>query len=77
MNAKQVIWLLILLLVILHQDFWLRSDGRLLMGFMPIGLAYHIGLTIAAAVTWWLATILIWPAAEDVVDDTDAEGTEL
>ncbi|MEO2034685.1 MAG: DUF3311 domain-containing protein [Planctomycetaceae bacterium] len=77
MNAKQVIWLLILLLVILHQDFWLRSDGRLLMGFLPIGLAYHIGLTIAAAVTWWLATILIWPAAEDVVDDTDAEGTEL
>jgi hypothetical protein len=75
MNVKYVIWLLILLLVILHQDFWLWSDGRLVMGVLPVGLAYHIGLTIAAAVTWWLATKLIWPAGEDIVADSDTEGT--
>ena len=49
MNVRLGIWLLILLLVILHQDFWFRSDGRLVLGFLPVGFAYHIALTIAAA----------------------------
>ncbi|MCH2210820.1 MAG: DUF3311 domain-containing protein [Fuerstiella sp.] len=75
MNVRYVIWLLILLLVILHQDLWLWSDGRLIMGFLPAGLAYHIGLTIAAAVTWWLATKLVWPA-DDVTPDPDSGGSE-
>ena len=76
MNVRLGIWLLILLLVILHQDFWFRSDGRLVLGFLPVGFAYHIALTIAAAGTWWLATKLIWPADDDVISSSDAEGTE-
>ncbi len=76
MNVRFGIWLLILLLVILHQDFWFWSDGWLILGFLPVGLAYHMALTIAAAVTWWLATKVIWPAGDDVTPDTDAEGTE-
>ncbi|MCH2201717.1 MAG: DUF3311 domain-containing protein [Fuerstiella sp.] len=75
MNVRSIIWLLILVLMILHQDFWLWSDGRLVMGFLPAGLAFHIGLTIAAAVIWWLATKLIWPT-DDVRPDTDAGGSE-
>lgn len=76
MNVKYVIWLLIILLVLLHQDVWFWSDGRLVLGFLPVGLAYHMGLTVAASVTWWLATLMIWPADSQMTPDDDAEGTE-
>lgn len=75
MSGRYVIWFLILFLVLLHQDLWFWSDGRLVLGFLPVGLAYHIGLTIAAAVAWWLATMVIWPAGADVTPGTDTEGT--
>ena len=62
---KTVVWGLILLLIVLHQDFWFREDGRIVCGFLPIGLAYHIGLSIAAAATWCLATKFAWPLADN------------
>ena len=63
-----VIWGLVLLLLILHQDNWFWDDDRLVMGFMPIGLFYHACLSIAASVTWLLATKFVWPA--ELQDDS-------
>ena len=59
---RYVVWTLVVALVILHQDFWLWTDERLLLGFLPIGLGYHIGISLAAATTWLLACIFAWPA---------------
>jgi hypothetical protein len=56
-----VVWCLVLLLVILHQDNWLWDDARLVFGFMPITLLYHAGISIGAAITWYLATVFAWP----------------
>ena len=61
---KYVVWGLILLLIILHQDFWYRDDATLVFGFLPIGLAYHAGLSVAAAAVWFLATRYAWPLDE-------------
>ena len=58
---------LVLLLLILHQDNWLWSDGTLVFGFLPIGLVWHAGISIAASITWFLATKLAWP-----LDDASA-----
>lgn len=58
---KKVVWGLVVLLIIMHQDFWFWDDRTLLFGFMPIGLAYHAGISLAAAFTWFLATIYCWP----------------
>lgn len=66
---KSVVWGLVLLLVVLHQDFWYWDDATLVFGFLPIGLLYHALLSIAAAFTWWLATRYAWPA------NLDGEGT--
>jgi hypothetical protein len=52
---------LVLLLLILHQDNWFWTDSTLVFGFMPIGLAWHAGLSIAATATWLLATKIAWP----------------
>ncbi len=60
---------LVLLLLILHQDNWFWDDGRLIFGFMPIGLFYHACISIAASATWFLATRIAWP-----LDDADNGG---
>jgi len=71
---KYVVWGLVVLLVILHQDNWLWDDATLVGGFLPITLLFHGGLSIAAAFTWFLATKFAWPA--DVADPSSKGGSE-
>lgn len=59
-----IIGALVLLLLILHQDNWFWEDGTLVFGFMPIGLFWHACLSVAASLTWWLATHIAWPVDE-------------
>lgn len=59
---KQVVWILIVLLLVLHQDNWNWASDTLAFGFMPIGLFYHACISLAAGVTWYLATRFAWPA---------------
>jgi hypothetical protein len=47
-NRKKILWLGVLALVVLHHDFWWWDDPTLVFGFLPIGLAYHVGFSIAA-----------------------------
>jgi hypothetical protein len=67
--VKRLVIALLVLLAILHQDFWLwdRIDP-LVFGFIPVGLAYHIGVSLAAGVLWALAVHYCWPADVDVPD---------
>lgn len=58
---RYVIWTLVAILIIVHQDFWYWEDDTLVFGFMPIGLLYHAGISMAAGFTWWLATMFAWP----------------
>lgn len=63
----------LMLLAILHQDFWWRGDHRtLVFGFLPVSLAYHIGVSIAACLLWGLACRYCWPRDLEVAD-SDAE----
>jgi hypothetical protein len=57
-------WLLALLVIVvalLHQDFWLWTDKSLVFGFVPIGLAYHIAYSFLAALTMWVLVRYAWP----------------
>lgn len=67
---KIVVWGLVLLLLIVRQDIWFWSDPTLVFGFMPIGLAYQMGISIGAAFTWFLATRYAWPL-DDSVDNVE------
>lgn len=58
---KYVVWGLVVFLLIVHQDIWFWDDPTLVFGFMPIGLLYHFGISLAAAFTWYLATLFCWP----------------
>ena len=58
---QYVVWILALVLFVLHQDFWYWDDRTLVFGFLPIGLAYHILFSVAAAAVWALAVKFAWP----------------
>jgi hypothetical protein len=66
---KQVVVFLLVLLAVLHQDFWYwDSIDPLVFGFIPIGLAYHIGVSLAAGILWAMAVCYCWPKDVDVPD---------
>jgi hypothetical protein len=72
-EMKTLIWLLVIILIIIHQDFWYWEDATLVFGFLPIGLAYHAGISIAAGIVWTLACQFAWPEGIDDFDN-EAEG---
>ncbi|MHC5111899.1 MAG: DUF3311 domain-containing protein [Planctomycetota bacterium] len=72
---KGIIIALIILLSLLHQDFWWWDDGSTVFGFLPIGLAYHAGISIAAGLLWALAIKYCWPASLEQIDDAPQDAT--
>jgi hypothetical protein len=67
-----LLWLGFVALFVLHQDFWFWHDDTLVFGFLPIGLAYHAGFSVAAAGLWLAMVKLAWPSElEAWADQTD------
>ena len=62
LGAKEGVYIFFVLLFFIHQDFWFWDNGNLIMGFIPIGLIYHIGYSIIAAIAWFLAIKYAWPS---------------
>lgn len=70
---RVLVYGLLVLLAIVHQDYWWWDKiDPLVFGFVPIGLAYHAGVSIVAAILWAMAVKYCWPA--DAVDAVGASG---
>ncbi len=68
-NVRKVIAAIIVTLIVLHQDFWWWDDHHpLVFGFIPIGLAWHAGISLAAVLTAFLAVKFCWPAEVEEID---------
>jgi len=52
---------LVCVVFVLHQDIWNWTNKTLLMGFMPIGLAYHAGYALLCMVTMAILVRFAWP----------------
>lgn len=66
---RRIIPGIIVALIILHQDFWWWDDHNpLVFGFIPIGLAWHAGISLAAVLTAFLAVKFCWPAEVEEID---------
>lgn len=48
-------------MIALRQDFWLWHDGRLVLGYLPVGLAWQAGYSLLAAVVMALLVRYRWP----------------
>jgi hypothetical protein len=60
---KFLLVLAVVVLYVLHQDFWYwRTAYPLVFGFIPIGLFYHAGFSVAAALVMWLLVKFAWPS---------------
>jgi hypothetical protein len=58
---RRLMWVLFVALVVLHHDWWFWTDGRLLFDFLPVGLAYHMLISLAAGALWGWAAWRAWP----------------
>jgi hypothetical protein len=57
---RRLLYVALFVLYLLHNDLWLWYDPQLVLG-LPIGLLYHIGFCLAAAVMMALLVNYAWP----------------
>ena len=63
---KKLVYGLLILLAVLHQDFWWWDTFEpLVFGFVPVGLAYHALLSLLAGGIWALVVHFAWPKELD------------
>jgi len=56
----------------LHQDFWNWTKAEpLVFGFLPVGLAYHAGYSIWAAVLMAVLVKFAWPKHLENIEPTE------
>ncbi len=66
-------WLALVVLFVVHHDWWFWDDGRLVFGFLPVGLGYQALISLAAAGLWAVAVFRVWPELfRDEVDEEAA-----
>ncbi len=74
--GRKLVIILAVALAILHQDFWLWDRQTLVLGFLPIGLAYHATYSVVAACLWALAIKIAWPHHLEVVAEESHVASE-
>ncbi|MDA0837331.1 MAG: DUF3311 domain-containing protein [Planctomycetota bacterium] len=74
---KWIILILILGISVLHHDVWWWTSKERVFGFIPIGLAWHAFISIAASMIWVIAVFTCWPDELDKrFDQLDATAAE-
>jgi len=58
---KLLLALAVALVIVLHQDVWFWKDGTRVLGFLPVGLAYHMAYSLAASLLLWALVRYAWP----------------
>ena len=53
---KVALTLLVIAVLLLHQDTWTWTNKNLVFGFLPAGLAYHAFFSLLAAATMAVAS---------------------
>lgn len=78
MKATKAFFLAVLIIAVylLHQDFWnWKTAEPLVFGFLPIGLAYHAGYSVVAAVLMAVLVKFAWPKHLEDVEPSQPEKT--
>lgn len=61
MKKSTIIITVAVILAVLHQDCWNWGNSDLVLGFMPVGLAYHAAYSVVVALFWALVIKFAWP----------------
>ena len=77
MKKTILLTLMIAVVYVLHQDFWnWKKIEPLVLGFLPIGLAYHVGYSLVAAATMALLVRFAWPKQLDADEKSTPRSPE-
>lgn len=68
MTRPGILYTALVLLFVLHQDFWLWNDAGMLLG-LPVGLTYHVVYCLVVAALMALLVRSAWPTHLDAGDD--------
>ena len=60
-RLRSLLYVALLALFVVRNDFWLWNDGRLLLG-LPIGLTYHVLFCGVTAAVMALLVRHAWPS---------------
>jgi len=74
-RMKYVFWILLLILIVLQQDYWNWDRRELLFGFVPHALAYHAVLCLVTAMFWIFVVNFFWP--KELVDNVASDASEI
>ncbi len=75
-SGKILVWGMFLLMFILHQDKWWWNDGTLVLGFLPVGLAFHAAFSLGCALLGWTAIKFAWPHDLEAFAETETTVSE-
>ena len=74
LSRKILITCMILAVYVVHQDWWnWHRVFPLVFGFLPIGLAYHVGYSILASILMAVLVRLAWPKHLENIQTLDSE----
>jgi hypothetical protein len=68
---KVLLTLMVVAVYVLHQDNWNWTNTNVVLGFLPVGLAYHAGYSILAAVMMAMLVKFAWPKHLEEVEPHD------
>jgi hypothetical protein len=61
--------LLVIMVFLVHQDLWNWKNAEpFVFGFLPVGLAYHAGYAVLAAIMMALLVKFAWPNDLDRIE---------
>jgi len=76
-RSRAWLWIAVVVLALLHQDFWWWDARTLVFGFIPWGLLYHVLFSLVAGGLWLAAVKFAWPVEiEAWADEVDGPGDE-
>lgn len=58
-TLRWILYLLVLVLFMLHNDFWFWGTSKIVLG-LPVGLLYHILFCFAASVLMFSIVKFMW-----------------
>ncbi len=58
-TLRWILYLLVVVLFILHNDFWFWGTSKIVLG-LPVGLLYHILFCFAASVLMFSIVKFMW-----------------
>lgn len=74
-RSRTWMWIAVVVLAALHQDFWWWDTRTLVFGILPIGLFYHMLFSLSAAALWFAAVKWAWPGEiEAWADEAASDG---